>query len=115
MYRIPQIVSAKIANLSVICCFLVVAIHLPHIGERGTIVWYLDRFLGREFAKMAVPSFFFISGLLVSWYIRANETYVGFIKKRFKRLVIPYFAWLSLALVVRFLWMVVAKYRGGHW
>ncbi len=59
--KINPEVSAKIANMGIVCAFLVLFIHLP-TGGNDFVGWYFSRGID----KMAVPFFFMASGYLLA-------------------------------------------------
>lgn len=60
---IPTTTSNKISWMGFICSCLVVSIHIAH-PENG-FSSYLDKLLAGGLAKIAVPTFFCISGYLI--------------------------------------------------
>lgn len=67
---IPNAISAKIRNMSIVAAFLVVVIHCRPEFARGTIEWWVKQFLEGGVTHIAVP-FWFPS--LVQWGFSAAE------------------------------------------
>lgn len=87
--------NQKIANLSFVCAVLVVAIHLSHGVAEGWSWWY-DSLFRYGLFRMSVPWFFLVSGYFLSRRIAPGKMYNGELSKRFRTLVIPFFAWCTI-------------------
>src|SRR5882762_465882 len=105
--------SYKLKALSLVAIILVVFIHSYNVEIKfttGTLtggtshsVLFVENFLSKGIARIAVPLFYLISGFL--FYITWNFSFTGIVdkyKKRIKSLVIPYLFW-SLFGVLLFL------------
>lgn len=105
---LPTYFYKKITFLTVVLTFLIVLHHAtPNLRfgiglDRSTPVIYGIKTL----TEIAVPLFFFISGLLF-YYNCSREVIVGKIKRRVKSLIIPYLLWNALFFVIY--WML------SHW
>ena len=88
---ISEELSAKLSNMSFVCACLVVSIHVwPHplSGAAGLI----DKILSGGVSRIAVPSFFCISGFLIVPKIAEGKWRLETLK-RIHTLLIPYFIW----------------------
>lgn len=100
--------STKISNMSFVYACLVVVIHIvhPHSGLSGI----LDKMLAGGVAKIAVPTFFCISG-----YLLAPKMVIGNyrleIRKRIKTLVVPFLIWGLLGVLATFPLALLADIR----
>lgn len=96
--------SKKITFLNIVLTFLIVLRHAtPNLRfglalDKSTPIIYGLNCL----TEVAVPLFFFISGLLF-YYNCSKNVIVGKIKRRFKSLVVPYVLWNALFFVVYFI------------
>lgn len=106
-------ISLKIKHLRPMLIFLVVLIHAER-AFRGytaatapdyTIVSYIICFFKDHFCRMAVPLFFAVSGYLFTISlpeVTDLQWYMGLIKKKFFRLVIPYLFFNSYLIITVF-------------
>lgn len=91
----------KLLNYSAFLSILVVLIHAENLGiysvspEQSVLaklVFYFERLISGDIAKIGVPSFFMLSGIL--FYRDFNlKKYPQKMKKRFFTLIIPYLLW----------------------
>src|SRR5260221_9276172 len=49
-----------------------------------------------QILRFAVPMFFMISGFVLELNFRVNESYLGYIKRRLTRILIPYIFWSAI-------------------
>ena len=95
--------SLKISNIAFICACLVVFIHSPisktHYG-------FLEKFFKDILSRVAVPTFFMISGFLLAQRVKDEGWYGKAIKKRIKSLLMP-------LIILDVIWFPI-KY-GIHW
>lgn len=85
-------VSTKIANMAIICAFLVLFIHLPGSVDTNIIKKYFSWGLG----SIAVPFFFVVSGYLLAGHFDDSGWWRSAILKRVRTLYIPMFIWCVL-------------------
>lgn len=115
MCNYDKIQSETISFLRFPLAVLVVLIHatliyeqkngIPYINEQDTPIYCVVDFLfGQSICTLAVPLFFFISGLLFFWNVDgfSMKIYGRKIKRRFYSLFIPYIFWNLLILGYRF-------------
>lgn len=86
-----------ISILNVICCTLVVLIHLTSAGvtslNRPSLPFNLF-FIMNKAATFVVPAFVFLSGFkLTNSYRSKDFVYMDFLKTRFMKIFIPYVGW----------------------
>lgn len=99
-------ISNKIKNMSLIMTFLVVVLHSnnlenPSIFNINTLIQNL---VGSGICRLAVPTFFFISGYLFFYqFTPSKEAWINKYKKRFKSLFIPYTIWCTGWLIILYL------------
>ena len=88
--------SRKIKIIGFLMTFLILVIHGRYLeAETMTAPYWLQTCLGDGICRIAVPSFFFISGLLLFKsidYFRL-DVFWDKINKRIKTLLVPYFLW----------------------
>ena len=110
---LPTYFYKKITFLTVVLTFLIVLHHAtPNLRfglslDRSTPVIYGIKAL----TEIAVPLFFFISGLLF-YYNCSRELIVGKMKRRVKSLIVPYLLWNALFFAIYWLlshWDVTAS------
>ncbi|MEC4049936.1 acyltransferase [Flavobacterium sp. SUN046] len=97
-------VSKKIKTLSFVAMIMVVYIHsfnytlFVKLNEPiNPIFINIEDFISFHICRVAVPSFFMISGYLLLFnYKWTISSYLQKLKKRFHSLVLPYFLWVSL-------------------
>ncbi|MCM3599409.1 acyltransferase [Robertmurraya korlensis] len=98
--KISKYVSKKITILSFLYAYLVVVIHssnsINYFGTDKSInfVTYIENIIGEGVARIAVPSFFVISGIL--FFIGFTPSINAFrskYKSRAKSLLVPYLLW----------------------
>jgi surface polysaccharide O-acyltransferase-like enzyme len=113
LYSPEELQSATIDLLRFPLIFMVIFIHLsytavhlpdadsPLFSEQG-ILNLLYLLLSDGICRLAVPTFFIISGFL--FFINVTdftwEQYKYKIKRRFRSLVIPYFLWNLIAIIL---------------
>ena len=98
--QISEATSQKIKNMSLLCAFLVVAIHSGELHyETWSLGWIFANTIKAGFADIAVPFFFIVSGFFLAqhfdeegWWRRENQ-------KRIRSLLIPFVAWSLIACV----------------
>src|SRR5690242_5496540 len=107
---VDDYLSNKLKALSLGAVILVVFLHSHNeeikfssgelLGTQGYAVLFIENFLSKGIARIAVPLFFTISGLL--FYKHFEFTASGVLTKlkgRFKNLFIPYLFWSVFGLV----------------
>lgn len=108
-----ELQSKTIAYLRFPLIFLVVFIHtnLTDVNVGGNIIVkegdffvhdVIRHILSEEFARIAVPLFFFISGYLFFYNMRkfTFSLYLDKLRKRFRTLIVPYVFWNLMALLL---------------
>lgn len=98
--NIPQAVSNKVYHGKFIMAILVVLIHtfnLPTYGEAPRDgLYYFEMLVTQNIARVAVPMFFFFSGLFFFLNTETPKDATIRIGKRCKSVVIPYLLWNSI-------------------
>lgn len=98
--NIPQAVSNKVYHGKFIMAILVVLIHtfnLPAYGEAPRDgLYYFEMLVTQNIARVAVPMFFFFSGLFFFLDTETPKDATIRIGKRCKSVVIPYLLWNSI-------------------
>lgn len=101
MNRHPVINKDKLSSYSVVLSILVILIHTqnlalyavsPENGVLAQFVYWFERILSDDIAKIGVPSFFMLSGILF-YRDFSFEKYPQKMKNRFFSLIIPYLLW----------------------
>lgn len=99
-------ISNKLKNVSLIMTFLVVVLHSnnlenPSVFNVNTLI---QNVIGAGICRLAVPTFFFISGYLFFYKFKPSKSaWISKYKKRFKSLFIPYVIWCTGWLVILYL------------
>lgn len=92
-------ISNKIRNMGFICALLVISIHVVWPCDSICLTWYINEFVRKGVATIAVPYFFIVSGYLLAAHFDENNWYRSELVKRVFSLVIPFFAWSFIAFV----------------
>lgn len=95
--RISDSLSAKITNLNFFCALLVVLIHVKWMHSGAGACWFVDSFLAKGFALIAVPCFFFCSGYFLAGHVQEGKWWRSELLKRVKSLLIPFLLWNFIA------------------
>lgn len=91
--RLTDELSNKMANMSVVCAFMVVFMHTGNADVVESSGWWWTTVV-RQFCKIAVPWFFLASGFfLVGHYESDPNWYRTALVKRVRTLLIPYVVW----------------------
>jgi len=111
---ISRSTSAKIANLGIVCAFLVVCIHVKWPTDAGRAADFVTDLLVHHVARYAVPFFFGVSGYLLAgrfgepgWWRRA-------VRSRILTLGIPFAVWSGLFLLEMGCADVIANLLAGR-
>ena len=91
--NLPECISNKIKNMSIVCAMLVVFIHLGQPSIVGSYGWWFYQLTAEGVSRIAVPFFFVCSGFLLSRHFECYNWYFIEIIKRIKTLVVPYTLW----------------------
>lgn len=101
MASISKQMSLKLSNLMVFCTMLITMMHLPYAGVNSV---FAKVPLLIYVTHLAVPIFFFVSGFLMGQRVDDAGWYFTVLRKRFKTLVIPYFAMNTLMIPLLFVY-----------
>ena len=89
--------SAKLHHLKFLMALFVVIIHTNNVSyygaTQGDWLYYIVTFFSVNLCRVAVPMFFFISGILFFKSVNCVKDVLPNIKKRVRTIVIPYFWW----------------------
>lgn len=88
--------SRKIRTIGFLMTFLILVIHGRYLeAETMTVPYWIQTCLGDGICRIAVPTFFFISGLLLFKSVDdfKLDIFVNIIKKRIRTLFVPYVLW----------------------
>lgn len=98
----------KISSLNAICILLVLLLHSYYVeAEQFPLANAVQLMTGTNgISSIAVPLFFFISGLLFFKNVLSIKDCIGGIKKRVRTLLVPYLIW-NIVFVCWFLVMAV--------
>lgn len=92
--------SQKIKNMSLLCAFLIVSIHVQWSKTASlSIGWFIQEIVATGVAKIAVPFFFIVSGFFLARHFEEQGWWSREVKKRIRSLVIPFFAWIGINFV----------------
>jgi len=103
--------SAKIANMSIVCAFLVVCIHVAQGVEvaLGTSSWWIRKLLFWGFSSLAVPYFFVVSGFFIARHINEDGWYKRELHRRIYSLIIPLLVWCLIYVFITAILIVCAN------
>ena len=96
LFLITKPVSNKIANIGVLCAFLIVCNHMRFNAEMGSTLWWWQQLTTWGIATAAVPCFFAISGFLLAGHMCDQGWYKIELFKRFRTLVVPSYIWIVI-------------------
>jgi surface polysaccharide O-acyltransferase-like enzyme len=93
--------SQKLIKISFFLMVLVVFIHSYNLGYSNSVLkndinlnHFVQNFISQGIARIAVPLFFFISGVLYFYKFEMSwKSYYNKLKKRLNTLVLPYLIW----------------------
>lgn len=99
--KIPEDVSAKMANMSFVCACMIVLFHATPAPQSGSPMWWICHLLGREGVCMiAVPWFFLASGFFLAGHMReCGGWWKREVTKRIRSLVIPFYVWMVVSIL----------------
>ena len=104
--KIPDELSGKMYNMSVLSALLIVLLHTP-LNEMEMPTWCI-RYIRFGLCEIAVPYFFFASGFfLMGTYCRQGNlcnAYIYALKTRFWSLVVPYLIFETIASLFKHEW-----------
>ena len=112
MSEITEATSQKIKNMSIICAFLVVSIHIS-FPETG-LSWLFNRVFGGGIAPVAVPYFFVVSGYFLSAHFDESGWYGRELRKRVHSLLVPFVVWTAIAICLVTPIQIVADVLAGR-
>ncbi len=111
---ITPMLSNKLANMALICSFLVVAIHTRGCDITGTTDWLIRKMFAGGISLIGVPFFFVAAGFFLAGHMNTTGWWRHECKKRIKTLIIPFFLWQ----ILYFLWglpmVLIANLRAGE-
>ena len=99
--RIPEDISAKMANMSFICACMIVLFHATPAPQIGSSMWWICHLLGREGVCMiAVPWFFLASSFFLAGHMgESGGWWKREVAKRLRSLVIPFYVWMVVSIL----------------
>lgn len=91
--KMSSVASAKLANMGIVCAFMVVGIHIGTFPMDGVGDYIFGMIGGNGILRMAVPFFFFASGFFCANSYLNGRSYGYQLKSRCKSLLVPYILW----------------------
>ncbi|MCR5413277.1 MAG: acyltransferase [Kiritimatiellae bacterium] len=95
MLKIDDGLSGKLANMGLLCAFLVVFIHTP-ADESCRGAWLIRGYFSHGLAKIAVPYFFTAAGFLLAGRFDQPGWYSSALRKRAMSLLVPLVFWCAV-------------------
>lgn len=114
MSCVSKEVSAKIVNMSLLGALLVVSIHCGYSTADSGVCKLVHQVFSGGYSRIAVPFFFLVSGYFLAAHIDVKSWWRRETFKRFKSLIVPFFAWALLYEVLFIPLSVIADYRAGR-
>lgn len=112
--KISQELSNKIANMSLLCAFLVVSIHCGfYNSDEVALVWF-NQIFAQGYSRIAVPFFFVVSGYFLACHADEKSWWFREMFKRVKTLVVPFLIWSFLYIVLSSLLAVFSNVIAGR-
>lgn len=110
--KISESVSAKLANMSLVCMLLVVGNHIRYRDTSFSLYGIWERFVPTGFCTIAVPAFFIISGFLLAGHMNEPGWVFQESRKRIKTLLVPAVCWIVIYAVYSIILVVLSN--GTH-
>ena len=89
MNKISTELSNKIANMGIVCAFLVICIHATSAEDANWWNWLIARGIG----KIAVPFFFVAAGFFLAGHVGEDGWWKAAVMKRMRTLIVPLLLW----------------------
>lgn len=116
--KITPNTSIRFTNLSVLCAFLVVVMHVGCEFVAGSLGWWVSEILRFGIARVAVPYFFLASAFFLSnKFVEGCSIGViwkGEVKKRIWTLLVPLLIWPIIGKVWAAPYIMIANYLSGR-
>lgn len=107
--KISESSSQKIKNMSLLCAFFVVSIHIEWTHDQSlSLGWFIYNAIKGGVAGIAVPFFFVVSGYFLAQHFDEEGWWSREVKKRIKSLVVPFLLWSIITLVATLPLSIVA-------
>lgn len=112
--------SAKFANMSIVCAFLVVCMHVGGEFTHGSFGWWFSELTRGDLSRVAVPYFFLASGFFlagkysssVGWNVFA--VWRGEVIKRIRTLLVPLLVWPIIGMFCTAPFKMIANFIAGR-
>lgn len=118
--NIPPELSAKFANMSIVCAALVVCMHVGGIFARDTVGWWISEFTRGGVSRVAVPYFFLASGYFLAGKFSFAEgrtvisVWLVEIRKRVRTLLVPLLIWPLIGMLWVAPFIMAANHLAGR-
>ncbi|MBQ4385144.1 MAG: acyltransferase [Kiritimatiellae bacterium] len=112
--------SAKFANMSIVCSFFVVCMHVGGEFARGSAGWWISEFTRGGVSRIAVPYFFMASGFFLAGKFSCIDVrdalaiWMCEVRKRVRSLIVPLLIWPIIGMVWAAPFVMVANMLAGR-
>ena len=118
--NIDPTTSAKFANMSIVCAFLVVCMHVGGGFAHGSFGWWFSELTRGGLSRVAVPYFFLASGFFLagkygsSFGLNILNVWKFEVVRRIRTLLVPLLLWPIIGMFLAVPFIMVANYISGR-
>lgn len=109
MNKIESNISAKIANMGILCAFLVLCIHAPISKEATDAARFFRAIWSHGLGKIAVPFFFVAAGFFLAGHVGEDGWWRREVGKRVRTLIVPLLLWCLIYFLISPIMALIAN------